>query len=105
MEYQDFLEHFEFVERTQLFDSSWVQSSHWLNVRSRPMGSAWQFGDVSCESSASFLSNEHHDLRVCSHIQCSRADRDYPCFVPVGHSFFQQCRQCGEMVIRFQIVQ
>jgi hypothetical protein len=27
-------------------DSSWVQSSHWLNVRSRPLGSVWQFGDV-----------------------------------------------------------
>jgi hypothetical protein len=49
MEYCDFLEHFEIVERTQLFDSSWVQSAHWLNVQSRPLGSAWQYGDVSCE--------------------------------------------------------
>lgn len=47
MEYCDFLDRFEFVERTQLFDSSWVQSAHWLNVLSRPLGSAWQFGDVS----------------------------------------------------------
>lgn len=48
MEYSDFLSHFEIVERTQLFDESWVQSAHWLNVISRPLGSAWQFGDVSC---------------------------------------------------------
>jgi hypothetical protein len=50
MEYCDFLGVFEVVERTQLFDTSWVQSTHWLNVRSRPLGSSWQFGDVSCES-------------------------------------------------------
>ncbi|KIM82630.1 hypothetical protein PILCRDRAFT_820507 [Piloderma croceum F 1598] len=47
MEYCDFLERFEIIERTQLFDSSWVQSAHWLNVKSRPLGSAWQYGDVS----------------------------------------------------------
>jgi hypothetical protein len=35
MEYCDFLDVFEVVERTQLFDTSWVQSTHWLNVRSR----------------------------------------------------------------------
>jgi hypothetical protein len=49
MEYCDFIENFEVIRRTQLFDTSWVQSAHWLNVRSRPLGSAWQFGDVSCE--------------------------------------------------------
>ena len=27
-----------------------VQSTYWLNVRSRPLRSAWQFGDVSCKS-------------------------------------------------------
>lgn len=48
MEYSDFLDHWEGIERTQLFDNSWVQSSHWLNVKSRPLPSAWQFGDVSC---------------------------------------------------------
>jgi hypothetical protein len=47
MEYSDFLEHFESIERTQLFDETWVQSSHWLNVRTRPPGTAWQFGDIS----------------------------------------------------------
>lgn len=54
MEYCDFLEHWEGVARTQLFNSSWVQSSHWLNVRSRPLPCAWQFGDVSCTPIVTF---------------------------------------------------
>ena len=49
MEYSDFLTHWVGIERTQLFDPSWVQSSHWLNVTCRPFPSAWQFGDVSCK--------------------------------------------------------
>lgn len=49
MEYEDFLSYWEAIERTQLFDPSWVQSSHWLEVKSRPMPCAWQYGDVSCE--------------------------------------------------------
>src|SRR5882762_3422250 len=67
MEYCDFIDHFEFVERTQLFDSSWVQSSHWLNVRSRPGGSAWQFGDVSCKF-CFFPHKEQVILTFCTHI-------------------------------------
>ncbi|EJC98426.1 cysteine proteinase [Fomitiporia mediterranea MF3/22] len=47
MEYCDFLKVWTGVERTLLFDPSWVQSSHWMTVESRPMPSAWQFGDVS----------------------------------------------------------
>lgn len=49
MEYCDFLETFGDIDRTQLFDKTWVQSTHWLEVTSRPVASAWQFGDVSCE--------------------------------------------------------
>ena len=48
MEYEDFLETWYAVERTQLFDASWIQSSHWLTVTSRTYPCAWQFGDVSC---------------------------------------------------------
>lgn len=48
MEYCDFLEIWHTVARTQLFDTTWVQSSHWLNVRTRPLLTAWQYGDVSC---------------------------------------------------------
>ncbi|KAI5120453.1 hypothetical protein M0805_008500 [Coniferiporia weirii] len=47
MEYSDFLNTWTGIERTQLFDPSWMQSSHWLTVESRPMPSAWQYGDVS----------------------------------------------------------
>lgn len=47
MEYTDFLNIWTGIERTQLFDHSWIQSSHWLNVDSRPLPCAWQFGDVS----------------------------------------------------------
>jgi len=49
MEYEDFLRTWYAVERTQLFDESWIQSSHWLNVTSRTFPCPWQFGDVSCE--------------------------------------------------------
>lgn len=58
MEYSDFLTHFESVERTQLFDETWVHSSHWLNVRSRPPPGAWQFGDVSCKMVLYILSSD-----------------------------------------------
>ncbi|KAF8524391.1 hypothetical protein BU17DRAFT_85000 [Hysterangium stoloniferum] len=47
MEYGDFLNTWQFLERVQLFDDSWIQSSHWLNVKTRPFPSLWQYGDVS----------------------------------------------------------
>ncbi|KIJ30715.1 hypothetical protein M422DRAFT_186752 [Sphaerobolus stellatus SS14] len=47
MEYEDFLKTWYAVERTQLFDESWIQSSHWLNVTSRSFPCPWQYGDVS----------------------------------------------------------
>ncbi|KLO18822.1 cysteine proteinase [Schizopora paradoxa] len=47
MEYEDFLTHWEVIERTQVFDPTWVQSSHWLEVSGRPSLAAVQYGDVS----------------------------------------------------------
>ncbi|KIY46197.1 cysteine proteinase [Fistulina hepatica ATCC 64428] len=47
MEYKDWLENFDYVERTLILDSSWVMSSQWLNVNTRPLYSAWSYGDVS----------------------------------------------------------
>ncbi|KAL5482317.1 hypothetical protein ACEPAI_8911 [Sanghuangporus weigelae] len=47
MEYCDFLKTWTYLERTRLFDPSWVVSSHWLSVESRPLPSSWQYGDVS----------------------------------------------------------
>ncbi|KAF8662801.1 hypothetical protein AX16_001083 [Volvariella volvacea WC 439] len=47
MEYQDFLDNWEQIDRTLLFDSSWVMSSQWLEVQARPLIRAWSYGDVS----------------------------------------------------------
>ncbi|KAF9461074.1 hypothetical protein BDZ94DRAFT_1221970 [Collybia nuda] len=47
MEYSDFLENWEQIDRTLLFDSSWVMSSQWLKVTAKPLPTAWAYGDVS----------------------------------------------------------
>jgi Calpain family cysteine protease len=59
MEYEDFLKVWTIVERTQLFDPTWIQSSHWLNVTSRAAPSAWQYGDVSCKQRSPSRSDKH----------------------------------------------
>ncbi|KAJ7125745.1 cysteine proteinase [Mycena crocata] len=47
MEYSDFLDNWDLVERTLLFDDSWVMSSQWLQVTARPTSAAWSYGDIS----------------------------------------------------------
>ncbi|KAJ7068535.1 hypothetical protein C8F01DRAFT_1336566 [Mycena amicta] len=47
MEYGDFLDNWDLVERTLLFDDTWVMSSQWLQVTARPPAAAWSYGDVS----------------------------------------------------------
>ncbi|KAG7444425.1 cysteine proteinase [Guyanagaster necrorhizus] len=47
MEYRDFLECWEQIDKTILFDENWVMSSQWLHVPARPLPSAWTYGDVS----------------------------------------------------------
>ncbi|KAK0203050.1 hypothetical protein DFS33DRAFT_1489094 [Desarmillaria ectypa] len=47
MEYTDFLECWEQIDKTILFDAHWVMSSQWLHVTARPLPSAWTYGDVS----------------------------------------------------------
>ncbi|KAJ7648227.1 hypothetical protein DFH06DRAFT_1332463 [Mycena polygramma] len=47
MEYSDFLDNWELVERTLLFDYSWVMSSQWLQVTTRSPTAAWSYGDIS----------------------------------------------------------
>ncbi|KAJ7648340.1 cysteine proteinase [Mycena polygramma] len=47
MEYKDFLASWSDIDRTILFDSSWVMSSQWLEVTTRALPAAWSFGDVS----------------------------------------------------------
>ena len=50
----DFLGLWSVIYRTRLFDDSWVVSSLWMNTVARSVEaslSAWDFGDISCESS------------------------------------------------------
>ncbi|KAF8889520.1 hypothetical protein CPB84DRAFT_1849319 [Gymnopilus junonius] len=47
MEYSDWLECFAQIDRTILFDASWVMSSQWLQVTTQPLPAAWSYGDVS----------------------------------------------------------
>ncbi|KAJ7210163.1 hypothetical protein GGX14DRAFT_451547 [Mycena pura] len=47
MEYSDFLDSWEDVERTLLFDDSWVMSSQWMQFTARPAYAAWSYGDIS----------------------------------------------------------
>ncbi|KAJ7708663.1 hypothetical protein B0H17DRAFT_1030404 [Mycena rosella] len=47
MEYSDFLDNWDLVERTLLFDDTWVMSSQWLQVTARAPSSAWSYGDIS----------------------------------------------------------
>jgi len=44
----DFLDAWEQIHRTVIFDSSWVMSSHWLQAQVKPLPSAWSYGDISC---------------------------------------------------------
>ncbi|KAJ7467789.1 cysteine proteinase [Mycena galericulata] len=47
MEYSDFLDNWELLEKTLLFDDSWVMSSQWLQVNARAPTAAWSYGDIS----------------------------------------------------------
>ncbi|KAF4594311.1 hypothetical protein EYR40_009114 [Pleurotus pulmonarius] len=47
MDYSDFLECWDQIDRTLLFDSSWLMSAQWLRVEAEPLPSAWTYGDVS----------------------------------------------------------
>jgi len=46
MEYSDWLESFAQIDRTILFDSTWMMSSQWLHVTVQPLPVAWSYGDV-----------------------------------------------------------
>ena len=69
MEYGDFLKVWSVVERTQLFDPTWIQSSHWLCVTSRAAPCAWQYGDVSCMPGYLLYRRTDHKLKYISHFQ------------------------------------
>ncbi|KAF8811467.1 cysteine proteinase [Phlegmacium glaucopus] len=46
MEYSDWLECFAQIDRTILFDSTWMMSSQWLHVPVPPLPVAWSYRDV-----------------------------------------------------------
>ncbi|KAF9480349.1 cysteine proteinase [Pholiota conissans] len=46
MEYADFLNTWEVVQRTRIFDPTWVMSSNWLYVPPPPPMHPWTHGDV-----------------------------------------------------------
>ncbi|KAJ7853681.1 hypothetical protein B0H14DRAFT_2757997 [Mycena olivaceomarginata] len=79
MEYSDFLECWDEVERTLLLDSdcfNWIKSSHWLRVISRPVPSAWTYGDVCFtvsipKRSATIIVLSQLDSRYFKHISGS----------------------------------
>lgn len=82
MEYEDFLKVWTIVERTQLFDTTWIQSSHWLNVTCRAAPCAWQYGDVSCTPNMFFHMVHNLSKSLYSYIQLAetitRNDRPFP---------------------------
>lgn len=47
----DFLNVWQEIQRTLIFDDAWVMSSQWLHI-SQPFPSmaSWSYGDISCES-------------------------------------------------------
>ncbi|KAF9009892.1 hypothetical protein BDQ17DRAFT_1299500 [Cyathus striatus] len=47
MEYKDFLNTWQDLHRTILFDDSWILSSQWLHIPMKPLPNPWQFGDIS----------------------------------------------------------
>ncbi|KAF8808297.1 cysteine proteinase [Phlegmacium glaucopus] len=46
MEYSDWLECFVSIDRTILFDSTWMMSSQWLHVPVPPLPVAWSYRDL-----------------------------------------------------------
>jgi hypothetical protein len=56
----DFLETWETIEQTTIFDGSWVMSSHWLCVPPKLLVHAWGYGEAVCKlsGSVSFLTDQ-----------------------------------------------
>ena len=52
----DFLNVWQEIQRTLIFDDTWVMSSQWLHI-SQPFPSmeSWSYGDISCESNFLFF--------------------------------------------------
>lgn len=46
---EDFLDTWTLCYRARLFDPSWIVSSSWVNATLRGNGTAWDYGDISCQ--------------------------------------------------------
>jgi Calpain family cysteine protease len=107
MQYEDFLETWYAVERTQLFDASWIQSSHWLNVTSRTYPCAWQFGDISCMHqllcSASVQCASNSPL-AHSHVQSPNSFTSHHCPVPSRPAILERAVGLLFVVVRFRSI-
>ena len=90
MEYGDFLKVWSVVERTQLFDPTWIQSSHWLCVTSRVAPCAWQYGDVSCMPSCSLYRRTDHKLKYISHFQPVKGITRDNCSFPSRYTILER---------------
>ncbi|KAG6910051.1 hypothetical protein DXG01_013497 [Tephrocybe rancida] len=75
MEYSDFLENWDTIDRTILLDSSWIMSSQWLKAKPRSLF-GWGYGDISFTISLSKSSK--------AIIVLSKLDERY--FIPVNQS-------------------
>lgn len=106
MEYSDFLDHWEGIERTQLFDVSWVQSSQWLDVKTRPLPSACQFGDVSCSSILlpyHIVVSTHAHFLIKSQFHRFKKHRLYTRIITIRYALLPGCGKCCKMVFRLSV--
>jgi hypothetical protein len=68
---KDFLANWEHIDRTLLFDETWVMSFQWLRVATRPLPSAWAFGDVSCKyCNTLFMKPRLNSVHIQSQFHC-----------------------------------
>ena len=53
---EEFLKCFNMIDRTYLFDDSWIVSSQWLNVTLEEQPAVWTYGRLSCKQAPLNLS-------------------------------------------------
>ncbi len=79
MEYEDFLTHWEVIERTQVFDPTWIQSSHWLEVTAVRLSLLCNMGMYRVRTSilwnAEYMLIDMICVCVCSQIHAPPKDR------------------------------
>ena len=101
----DWLECFSEINRSILFDSTWMMSAQWLHVRTQPLPAAWSYGDVTCKASLTSPPSSLTSHHTCSHFLTPSTFQNHHCSIPtritilprpcrssiLGHGF--RCRQ------------